>query len=243
MPDRPIVLTADEVRETLAGRMSHILRPMNPQPLVGDSGVWYPKAPLQPFGRGRERHYAHEEHMRRGLHIDFGPCASGDKLWVRETWGAASRPDPIHGWRDGIEYRADEAFLEGSDLLRLHAVEPPDSVCLDSYRPGWHSSTSMPRWAARLLLNVVAVRVQRLQEVTEEQAQAAGVPRSESSDPAFTWLGGPERRNGPRGGAVAFCHRTAREALATLWSHRYGAHAPWAANPWIWDITVKRVED
>lgn len=250
MPDRPIVLTADEVCETLAGRMSHILRPVNPQPLVGDSGVWYPRAPTRPFGVGRKRHYADEAHMRRGLHIDFGPCASGDRLWVRETWGVGSRPDPFTGCRDGVEYRADEGLLQEGETLPLRSIEPPTGVDLDAIRPGWHSSTSMPRWASRLSLDVVAVRVARLDEITDEQIMAAGVPLAEDMRCRGGYPGGGhsyqdrgETVRCPVCNGLGYESRDLRDALRTAWNLRYVERAPASSNPWIWDITVKRVED
>ena len=247
MSDRPIVLTADEVRETLAGRMSHILRPVNPQPLIGDSGVWYPKAPLQPFGGGRERHYAHEAHMRKGLHIDFGPCASGDKLWVRETWGSkqADHPRAVDGRPpkpgDSLVYQADPG-----DAWQWRSAREGGS-------PGgfvWRSSTSMPRWASRLSLDVVAVRVARLDEITDEQIMSAGVPLAQDMRCGGGYPGGAHSYQDhseivrcPICNGLGYESRTLRDALRTCWNLRHRWQVPASSNPWIWDITVKRVED
>lgn len=237
---RPITMHPNEIREAIAGRLRLLLRPVHPQPVMGERGGWYPRAPAQPFRDGPERHYASESHMRRGLAADFGPVAPGDRLWVRETWGIGCRPCPLQGSRDGIEYRADEELLEGSELLPLYAVaNGPD---LGDMRPGWRSPATMPRWASRLLVEVEAIRPRRLHELSDEDAQQAGVERRASSDPRYIWLGAPERRGGHRAHDIAFCHQTAHQALLTHWDHRHRVQAPSAGNPWAWEITIKRIE-
>jgi len=50
----------------------------------------------------------------------------GDTLWVRETWGVGCRPDPYDGWVDGIEYRADEAYLVDGIAHAILALTPED---------------------------------------------------------------------------------------------------------------------
>jgi hypothetical protein len=99
----------------------------------------------------------------------------GDRLWVRETWGVGTRPCPHEGWCDGIEYRADEVYLEDGEYLHLHRVKVPDDKDLDDYRGGWKPSIHMPRWASRILLEVTAVRVERLGQISEPDALAEGV--------------------------------------------------------------------
>lgn len=231
MSDRPIVLTADEVRETLAGRMSHILRPMHPQPEWDsemDGGRWW--IPGRHVTTIAWDSTAPSDFLVRS---GYSPGAVGDRLWVRETWGVGSRPDPFTGCRDGVEYRADEGLLQEGEALPLWSVEPPTGVDLDAIRPGWHSSTSMPRWAARLLLDVVAVRVIRLGEITEEVATSAGFEAG--------WYPRSKRDNGP-------VYASAKTRAEIAWNKRHGGPngdgplSTWACDPWIWDITVKRVE-
>jgi hypothetical protein len=83
-------------------------------------------------------------------------------------------------------------------------------------RGHWCPSIHMPRWASRLNLEVEAVRVERLQAITEEDARAEGAtPRC------------PEE--------------TARDAFMALWDRINGKRAPWSANPWVWVVTFGRV--
>jgi hypothetical protein len=145
----------------------------------------------------------------------------GDRLWVREAWETGCRPCPNAGWRDGIEYRADDyPGRDERDFLPLHPA--PDDVDLSVYggRSGWRPSIHMPRWASRITLEITDVRVERVQDISEDDARAEGVTphhptirnvhRLHFSD---LW----ERINGPRG---------------------YG----WDANPWVWCITFRGVE-
>lgn len=114
------------------------------------------------------------------------PFSVGDLLWVKETWGGATRPCPVDGWRDGIEYRADD---DGSgDPLPVYSVNWPDDFTVDEIPDGWRPSIYMPRWASRITLSVTEVRVQRLVDIEEEDAEAEGatpvlVPPDGGSDP------------------------------------------------------------
>lgn len=84
---------------------------------------------------------------------------SGDRLWVRETWaceccGRTLEYRAVHGRCEGLSYRADGGTGGSS---------------------GWRSPIHMPRWASRLTLDITEVRVQRVQEISEEDAVAEGV--------------------------------------------------------------------
>jgi hypothetical protein len=83
----------------------------------------------------------------------------GDRLWVRETWV----PDPDNG--KAALYRADIPPEREADAQWV-AVQTGSN---------WKPSIHMPRWACRLVLEVTGVRVERLQEISEEDAVAEGV--------------------------------------------------------------------
>lgn len=143
-------------------------------------------------------------------HIGYAP---GDRLWVREAWHAArslNRTPP----RD-IPHDAD---IEHAATARSYA----EIGLKGKLRPGIH----MPRWASRLTLPITEVRVQRLQNITEEDALAEGVvphpnggfwvPGVGHPNPDFPYLARP----------------TAREMYAALWDVINGSGA-WLANPWV----------
>ena len=124
--------------------------------------------------------------------------APGDRLWVRETWGHWGMIEPES---DCIIYRAD---ADQSGIV-------------------WHSSIHMPRWASRILLEVVAVRVERVQDISEADALAEGMLLEEKWTPDLRY--------------------PARAAYAKLWDEINAKRGyPWAANPWVWVVEFKRLE-
>ncbi|AEK62506.1 hypothetical protein [Collimonas fungivorans] len=149
-----------------------------------------------------------------------------ERLWVRETWGMGSRPDPWGGY-DGIEYRADEAWLSDDDDLYCHKVKTPEDICLSDYRSGWHPSIHMPRWANRILLEITAVRVERLQDISAEDAYAEG---------AAVWAAENAERLLREGNK----YRNIIQSFAALWDSTGGS---WAANPWVWVVEFKRIDE
>lgn len=117
----------------------------------------------------------------------------GDRLWVRETW-------QLDESETGYVYRADiEGFLD-------QAFGPPT----------WRPSIFMPRAASRILLEIVSVRAERLQDISEEDAKSEGVR---------PFMGSPLPYK------AAFC---------TLWQHINGPES-WAANPWVWVVEFKKI--
>lgn len=158
--------------------------------------------------------------------------ARSSRLWVRETWGAvdirgdgAKTIGDVDQERDEVRYRADQG----------------------SQRPGvggrWFSSTAMPRWASRITLDVVSVRVERLQGITEEDARAAGmdwaapeplrVDRRRRHD---------DDREDPR--EVGYAPAGSSFALQNfrqVWDETHTGPLTWAANPWVWRIEAKAV--
>ena len=175
---------------------------------------------------------------------------AGDRLWVRETWGIGARPCPVEGGREGIEYRADEGFLEDDiSLLPLYSVDPPDGHTLDEYcKRGWRPSIHMPRWACRLVLPLVSVRVERVQSITEEDAIAEGVPHNSDRPIDKMWcdtcLGhGVVERYAMGAVRVDDCTEcdTARKLFRNIWVRLYGQES-WDENPWVWVAEWKDIE-
>lgn len=167
----PLILTADEARRAAAGTLTEIRRPVVNAPRHwsewdGLDGVTY------------QTGYTRIEPSPTGLFIwsmdwrdpqpprlsPFG--APGDLLFGQEVWGVGCRPCPFHGWRDGIEYEADEAWLtDDRDLLPLYCVETPEDVCLGDYEGGgWKSASLMPEWASRFAFVNRGVRAERVDD-------------------------------------------------------------------------------
>ena len=220
MTERPILFSAPMVRALLAGTKTQTRR------VVKHAREIDAFSPCEVPGEWRIGV------MEAGVTADMGcmrcPFGTpGDRLWVRETWGVGTRPDPFEGWRDGIEYRADEALLEEGDDLPLNAVTPPADVDFDKYAGRWWPSIHMPRWASRITLEVTAVRVERLQAISDADARAEGVERNVDDGVEYF-------------GPLNHGHIDPRVAYRSLWESING-DGSWEANPWVWAISFKRV--
>lgn len=138
------------------------------------------------------------------------PLQTGDILWVRETWTPG--PDGSYIYKASVE-------------------------CPDAWRGTWRPSIHMPREAARIFLRVTGVRVERLQEITPQQAMAEGQPRCTGS---ITICGGSTSCQSCEGS-----FGNARQWFSEVWDSTidprdrdaYG----WSANPWVWVIEFRRI--
>lgn len=123
----------------------------------------------------------------------------GDRVWVRETWALL-----VDGGTPRVVHRADDAH---NDLLKDHGASK------------WSNARYMPRWACRLELTLWDAKLQRLHDITEEDAIAEGVRLSESP------------------GATRHAH-SHRDAYSRLWDVLNYERAPWASNPWVWKYVL-----
>ncbi len=223
------MFSAPMVRAILEGRKTQTRRIIKPQPpaelLVGRTlgpiygtdlwAIWstYGTAKAAQGNQTLKCPYGAEPHEEKV-----------SRLWVRETWKGAKWPD----WSVAIEYKAGGTYTPPKDthfttLGRLNA---------------WTPSIHMPRWASRIDLEVVKVRVERLQDISEEDAKAEGV---QGGYP--TMLDWANHFKEPqiakdmvsRGGKTNawYCYRK-------LWTEINGAES-WDANPWVWVIEFKRI--
>ncbi|PXK07026.1 hypothetical protein DMR34_10960 [Klebsiella variicola] len=147
----------------------------------------------------------------RSYRCPFGSI--GDRIWVRETWAEAGASAP-----DLKLYRAN--YPEHVPSI-YENVPPTEEI-------RWTPSIHMPRWASRILLEITDVRVEQLNAISQEDAQAEGMEltgwRPTYSDP-------------DSGGEVM----TPYDNFAELWSSIYGEES-WKANSWVWVISFKRIE-
>lgn len=126
------------------------------------------------------------------------PCAVGDHRWVKETFYDGRPNYPLR-------YRADGEWMS----------------------PRWKPSIFMPRALSRITLEVTAIRLERLQDISEDDAIAEGVTRVCA-----------EYYTVP--GVLEVPYPSARLAFAWLWQHIHGPGS-WERNPQVWVITFKRV--
>jgi hypothetical protein len=202
MKTRPILFNGAMVRALLDGSKTQTRRIVKPQLYEG----------------GRSEHWSLSEY---GQFCPYGQ--SGGRLWVRETWQG-----PL--LTDGDEF---EAYRESPDDFKKPAyceyaadggpkpefmTDDDDLVCR------WRPSIHMPRWASRITLEIVSVRVERLQAISESDALAEGVDLD--SVASFARVAGVTR-------PVGFAYRD-------LWESING-DGSWDANPWVWVVEFKKV--
>lgn len=156
----------------------------------------------------------------------------GARLWIREAWRAWERPsDGV----DGILFQADNAFV------RIEPTRAAADLWIEAYDNGrhgerWRSPIHMPRWASRFVLELVEVRAERAQCISEADAIAEGVHELwlQEGQPGAWWT--LDDKAGP-----ALHARTPVAAYAKAWDAIHGAGA-WERNDWLWALTFKLVE-
>ena len=207
MRELPMLLNGEMVRATIAGTKTQTRRPVKAPVLQGHPEyLWkiHCEDGIWHFDTTNYPRVAGGFTLRNPLGVP------GDLLYVRETWLKQPDPDPELGGFE-IRYRA------------------TDSVDAEMYG-GWRPSIHMPKWAARLWVRNTGVRVERIQDITEEDAEAEGIYNANECHE--WWCDG-----------VGFhpdqpCHcgdSSPTEVFAKLWDSIYAKRGMgWDANPWVW---------
>lgn len=209
MKERPILFNAPMVRSVLSGVKRLTRRVMQPQPriLSGDLFCWRDDALLA------------EELVKR---CPYGQ--PGGRLWVRESFQPLMADDVAEGewlscnYRTGRGYKVSYPATDG--VVEYYDITTDDAFC-DRVTPSIH----MPRWASRITLEITGVRVERLQDISIEDAKAEGA-----------W--GPDDSIVSK--VAEYFHidilaANPRLAYRMLWEQINGAGS-WDANPWVWVI-------
>jgi hypothetical protein len=207
MKERPILFIGEMVRAVLEGRKTMTRRVLSNIPPAQDfSPIPYPDFTKWAWMRPGKNHLDIEYSER--FKCPYGQ--PGDRLWVRETW---VKVDDMNG-DEQTHYRAD-----GEDI------------------PGpWKPSIFMPRWASRITLEIVSVRVERLREITEEDAKKEGAHlavwhelKNGDGEDVSGLPGYPDQRAAYKNG------------FANIWDSINGKKHPWESNPWVWVIEFKKL--
>lgn len=155
------------------------------------------------------------------------PCPygqPGDRLWVRETWQG-----PLLESDEQIdEFRQSPDIYKKPGFCAYRATDTLDAIDQDGKECGWRPSIHMPRWASRILLEVTGVRIERLADISKDDAMAEGIVIK--PDGGF--------------GLVDSTHyhfSDPTDSYCSLWESINGAGS-WMANPWVWVVEFKRVE-
>jgi hypothetical protein len=220
MRERPIIFNGEMVRAILGGRKSQTRRAINPQPnghLLG-----FVERPL---------HNERETPVLRALFKgDYAGTAFreftcpygkvGDHLWVRETFALMCKQADPFCWCETEEQRRQNHYYE----YRADTGNPypgqwdADDAKGNDEAPKWKPAIHMPRAASRITLEIVSVRVERVRDISLDDAEAEGINVFDAT-----------RRNGD---VLEF---------AKLWDKINARRGySWESNSWVWVITFSR---
>ncbi len=265
MKARPMLMSAPMVRAILAGTKTQTRRVVKPQFVAdampvempatdpaggwvvpGHSGTWWCEAAANP------------DDARR---CPYGQ--PGDRLWVRETWQVARetldyetggeydvwewnddmgdpsqylKGDARFGTKAGLFYAADGEDKNPGAFYNLTGLD--NKTILRTKEINWRPSIHMPRWASRITLEVTGVRVERLQDISDDDAAAEGIERTRRGDMWRTYR--PDCVQHWNTDAE-LGHKLASSSYASLWESINGPGS-WEANPWVWVVEFKRLE-
>jgi hypothetical protein len=157
----------------------------------------------------------------------------GDRLWVREAWALSGEFARARGLK----------FHDPKGVLGEHLRFRADDDGYDEGVQAWRPSIHMPRWASRINLEVTSIRVERLQDITQEDAKAEGLAGI-TKDGKLVKYGIPDRDGLPgtdnTGWPWSDWDANPRMAFRTLWAKINGI-AAWDANPWLWVVEFRKL--
>jgi hypothetical protein len=218
--ERPILFSGEMVRAILDGRKTQTRRLVKPEAVLIDGGG-------QPFTQRWDE--SEGVNWRRDVRCPFGQ--PGDRLWVKETF--------IH---QEPEY---EAVLSTTvPIVPAFTTYRADVDPIGEQKgAGWTPSLFMRRDLSRLTLEVTDVRVERLQDISEDDARAEGVEPLPCQCCMKTGRA-VNCTDGPWGGCCPCCQDTRvesyREDFTQLWDSLNAKRAPWASNPWVWVVSFRK---
>lgn len=204
MKERPILFSGAMIRAILAGQKTQTRCLIEPQPKVTEQRLRELGAWVDGFTLSQQVDAAWQHGF---IDVDC-PCGQpGERLWVKEAWRTV----------------AESNDMTPRDLSAAHRfwyeADAPHQLGYGKLRPSIH----MPRIASRILLEIVSVRVERLQEISEADAETEGIDFLRHVQDADETL-------------------TARDLYECLWDSING-EGSWAANPWVWVVEFKRAEE
>lgn len=232
--EHPILFQTEMVKANLEGRKTQTRRTKGLELRNDNPGLWtrqgarttsiYPsfkdydekinRSPLFEFIKvaGQEEGEVHFTRPRYNI---------GDLLWVKETWANLN----------GDFQKAEPFMIFKADIHHPNQHGPVT----------WKPSIHLPKAASRIWAMVEDIRVERVQDISEEDAKAEGIlTKPYGSHPGFCTIDYTQKvyKSGFRPGFCADTGRQFRSSFESLWISING-QASWEANPWIWVIKYR----
>lgn len=214
MSERPIIFSAPMVRAILDGRKTQTRRVVKPWPSMQEIVGTYGGKILAFKKRLGDGYWI----WPNAKEIIINECPygqRGDRLWVRENFAFVGGGDP------GLLL----CQADWQETAKLHKCDNADKP------PRWKPSIHMPRRASRITLEITGIRVERLQDISEEDARAEGAMFHDGRG-----IGHSGWRHDYKD-----VHENAKSSFNRLWNDINGAGS-WRANPWVWCISFERVK-
>ncbi len=203
MKEHPILFNGEMVRALLDGRKTQTRRVFKPHRMFAKRII------EQVIMSSGGANYWIKNYLRTGLLRKCPYGVPGDRLWVRETWA-------IRDCGAKVSVKA-EAW---PDCWPIQRLEYPATQKKD-HRSNKRPSIFMPRWACRTILEVTDVRVERVQDISEDDAINEGIEKWEVYDGSLTPV------------------RIFRDLWESINAKRgFG----WDKNPWVWVVSFKKVK-
>lgn len=209
MKERGMIFNDEMVRAILDGRKTQTRRIMKPQPADDVARGAFPNQDAIGW-------ISSLKHKFGSTTAHFCPYGNpGDRIWVRETWQAIHDSLDEFGYVDERTYAPSIPKEKDTYWYTVYESDWRDENREDRGFP-WRPSIHMPRWASRILLEITDVRVERLNSISEDDAEAEGVTDTGYGDSLV-------------------------DGYRYLWKSIYGEES-WKANPWVWVIEFRRIE-
>jgi hypothetical protein len=219
MTERPILMSAPMVRAILEGRKTQTRRIVRGNP----HGIHWCPVVVAGYGGWVDDH-------SRPCPCPYGQ--RGDRLYVKEHAWMWCEKIPNGTTKKG---RAKFKYVPLRCARVFYCADHPEQPAVDvlceyrGYPWGWRKKLGrfLPRWASRITLETTAVRVERLQDISEADAKAEGVTPFPADPEGDCWTDGKH--------ATAYHH---------LWNEINGwdGASSWDANPWVWVIQFRRLQ-
>lgn len=214
MNEKPILFSGPMVRAILDGRKTMTRRVMKIQPPSEKYQLSRVLSTTGPKQNEGKLHWlsADVNTVRDNNYFTCPYGKVGDRLWVRENFALTGD--------------------NGSSVV--HPIHGGVAWQATEHKKAfkWKPSIHMPRWASRITLEITGIRVERLQCISEEDAIAEGCYRMYNG----MYAGEPHRIKG-----TPTCCTSPEIAYQRLWESINGPES-WAANPWVWVVEFRRVE-